>query len=101
MLGAYVIIIPQSTQNWKQLLRIVQALAELLRGRVRLANFSSSVAFHGKQRGSHGDQHVYFSLETLRGLGERLEQRQSLTEMGNSFNMRGTLDGSLTSLVPI
>ncbi len=34
-----------------------------------------------------GDQHVHFSLDMIRGLGERLEQRQSLPEMRNRFDM--------------
>src|SRR5438093_13348960 len=74
---------------------------ELSRTEVGLPDFASGKAFHGKQRSSQGDQHVYFALETLRGLGERLEQREPLPEMSNGFHMGGALAGSLTSRVPI
>ena len=37
----------------------------------------------------------------LRRLGERREQLQPLTEMGNRFRIGGVLDGALTRLMPI
>jgi hypothetical protein len=49
MLGAYEIIIPQSTQHGEKLLWIFQVLTELPSVGVRLANLTCCVAFHGKQ----------------------------------------------------
>jgi hypothetical protein len=57
---------PQSTQHGDKLVRIVEVFTELPSIRVRLSHLRSSIAFHGKQRGTQGNQHVYFALETLR-----------------------------------
>src|SRR5215468_6014043 len=57
-LGTHVIMIPESTQHRKKLVRIVQVLTELSSVGVGLANFTSSIALHGKQRGSQGDKQV-------------------------------------------
>src|SRR6266851_9916009 len=70
---ACAIINPQPTQHWETLLRIFQVLTEMVRTEVGLFHLRSSISLHGKQRGSHGDQQVYFALETLWCLGERCE----------------------------
>src|SRR5712691_12286115 len=67
-LGADEIITPESTQHGEKLVRLVEVFTELPSIRVRLSHFGSGIAFHGKQRGSQGDQHVHFALEPLRRL---------------------------------
>src|SRR5262249_46136056 len=95
------IIIPQTSQHWEKLLRIVEVFTEVLSTSVRLSHFKSCIAFHGKQGRAQSDQRVHLSLETLRCLGERLEQREPLTEMSNSFDMGGALGSSLRRSMPI
>jgi hypothetical protein len=48
-------------------------LTEVLRTRVGFFNLRCRVAFGGKQRCSESDQHSYFSLDALMGLGQRLQ----------------------------
>jgi hypothetical protein len=55
----------------------------------------------GIQRYAQGDQHVDFASGALRGLGERREERQTLPEMGNRFDMGGALDSALSCELPI
>jgi hypothetical protein len=69
--SSHKMINPQSTQNREKLVRIIQGLTEVLRTRVGLLHFNSTLTFRGKQRCAQSDQYVYFALETLRGLGER------------------------------
>jgi hypothetical protein len=45
----------------------------VLRTVVGLFNLRNGLTFHGKQRGSQGDQHVYFALDAIRGLRQCLE----------------------------
>jgi hypothetical protein len=73
VLGAYIIIMPQSTHDGEKLVRIVQGLAELLSPKIGLSDFRSCEAFRGKQRCAQGDQHVHYTLGTLRGLRQCLE----------------------------
>src|SRR6059058_136865 len=73
----------------------------MLSADVGLCNLRRCIAFHVKQRCPESDKQVDFSLDAIRGLGERLEQRKSLTEMGNRFDMSGALAGSLPSVIPI
>jgi hypothetical protein len=76
---------PQSTHHGKKLVRIIQSLAELPSTEVGLSNFRSGKAFGGKQRGSQRDVQIHVALETLRGIGERLEQCQPRTQVCNRF----------------
>src|SRR5262249_34858278 len=69
VLGAYEIKVPESTQYREKLLRLGEVLTELSSTRVRLSSFRGCLTFRGKQRCAQSDQHVYFTLETLRGLG--------------------------------
>src|SRR5262245_51001655 len=100
-LGTDEIIIPQSTHHGENLVRVFQILAELPSVRVRLSDFRSCVTFGGKQRCSQSQAHVQLPWETLRGLGEHLEQREPLPEMSNGFHLARPLAGPLPSLVPV
>src|SRR5262249_21773407 len=57
-LGTLVMIVHEPTQHRETLVRRFQVFTELPSVGVRLSHFTSSVAFHGKQRGSQGDMHV-------------------------------------------
>jgi len=48
-LGAYVIIIPQSTQHGEKLVRVFQVFTELPRTSVGLSDFGSCIACHGDE----------------------------------------------------
>jgi len=63
----------QTTQRGEKLVRSFQAFTELPSVGVRLSHFRSSLTFRDNERYAQGDIHVHFALETLRGLGERLE----------------------------
>src|SRR5215217_3422256 len=52
VLGAYEIIIPESTQHGEKLVGVSQVFTEVSSGRVRLSHFGSGIAFRGNQRGS-------------------------------------------------
>ena len=86
-LSAHESIIPQAIQHGEKLVRLVQSLTELPRMRVGLFYLRSPITFGGKQRCPQSDQHIHFALETFSGLGERLEQLQPLTKMGDRFDM--------------
>jgi hypothetical protein len=87
-LGTLAMIVHKPTQHRETLVRLFQMFTELPSVGVCLAHFSSSVAFHGKQRGSQSDQHVYFALDALTGLRQRLEQLQPFGDVTDGFHMR-------------
>ena len=86
-LGTHVIIIPQSTQHGEKLVGVFQMCTEVLSTEVGLSDFRSRVAFRGGERCTQSNVHVHLALETLRGLGERLEQRQPLTKVSSRFHV--------------
>ncbi len=86
-LGTCEIITPETPQRWEKLRGVFQALTEVSSGGVRLSHFKSCVAVRGNQRCPERNMHLHFLLRALRGLGERFEQRQPLTEMGKRFDM--------------
>src|SRR5215831_3056979 len=69
MLGTYRIMIPESTQCWKQLLGLCEVLTEVMRTQVGLFHLRSPIALRGKEWCPKSDQQVYFSLDALKGLG--------------------------------
>ena len=70
---ACAIINPQPTQYGETLLRIFQVLTEVVRTQVGLFHLRSRIALRGNERYAQSDQHIYFTLETLRCLEERVE----------------------------
>src|SRR6266446_6152547 len=78
---ACAIINPQPTQHWEMLLRISQVLTEVVCTQVGLFHLRSRIALRGNERCAQGDQHIYFTLETLWCLGERFEKRESLKQL--------------------
>ena len=80
---------------------IFEVLTELPGAGVALFHLRCRVAFGGSQRCAQGDVHVHFSLDTIKGLWEHLEQRQPCAQVTDGFHIGGPLDGSLTSFVPI
>src|SRR5215510_620564 len=101
MLGTDRVMIPESTQCWKQLLGLCEVVTEVVRTAVGLCHLRRPIACRGKEGCPQSEKHVYFALDALRCLGERLEQRQPLAEMGDRFHMGGALDGALTCVMPI
>jgi hypothetical protein len=87
VLGADIIIMPQSTHHGEKLVRIVQGVAELLRSEIGLSDFRSGEALGGNQGCPEGSMHIYFALDALKGLGQCLEQLQPLTQVSDSFHM--------------
>src|SRR5262249_29864412 len=87
ILGTVVIMPLQAMQHGEKLMRIVQRVTELPRTGGGLSHFTSGIAFRGTQRCTQGDKHIHVALGTLRRLGERREQLQPSTEMGNSFHI--------------
>ena len=80
-LGAYVIIMPESTQHGEKLVRVFQVCTELPSVGVRLSHFGAA-----KPCVAMSDAPKVINMSTsrwrrCRGLGERLEQREPLTEM--------------------
>src|SRR5262245_29037481 len=59
------------------------------------------MTFGGNQRCPEGDKQVYFTWDTLRGLGQRFQQRQSVTKVTDRFDMCRALDGALSCFLPI
>src|SRR5262245_31643654 len=95
------IIMPETTECWEQLVRIVEVLTELQSTRVGLCDLRSSLTFRGNQRSPEGDQHRYFTLDALTGLRERGEQFHTLGEERDDLLEGMPLGGVLRCLVQI
>ena len=72
-LGAYEIMIPQSTQDGEKLVWGFQVCTKMLRAEVGVCHLRSRRTFRGNERCPERDLHLHFLLRVLRGLGERFE----------------------------
>ena len=72
-LGAYEIMIPQSTQDGEKLVGGFKVFTKLLRTEVGVFHLRSRRTLRRNQRCPENDMHIHFVLRALRGLGERFE----------------------------
>ena len=85
--GTHVTMPMQATQHGEKLMRIVQRVTELPRTGVGLFPRRSGLALRGSQRRTQREKPIHCMLETRRGCGECLAQRQAFGEVTDGFHM--------------
>src|SRR5262245_51949499 len=101
MLGSSQIQQPQAKQHWKEIWGVLGLLAEFASAVVGRGYFRRRESSDGHQGGAERGLQGQFRLDARRRVRQGGEQRDTLPEVGNRFDIGRALDGALPGPLPV